>query len=378
MPFNYWSKAAVMAFVGLAALAAGLWYAFANGFSPERDYLLERVANHENTQAVVLLSRAYRVDQIYESMTGPRSVQPRFQLLDGRSKPELLWITGVRSDVFDADGISSAPREFFCHSNLTFSEPHRREGDARFTPVPDRRLVTLVPGLLELTMPKGFGVPVYSDEGLEYFTMALNLNEPASPRQVRFKTTVTFVADSQVRSNDRMRPVFRRALYGHESADGDYMTRDGTHDVHAGHRVASALGAATHWPVPRSNDASTTIHWLVSPGRFESRVDVTGQMGLDQNTTAHFATAHLHPYAKSVSLVDRTRGEVMFTIRSMDYQGRRGVAEMGTWVSEAGVEIHRDRRYELLTVYENTTSRPIDAMSIVYMYMLDRRFVGNR
>jgi hypothetical protein len=375
---NYWSRAGLLAAFGLAVLVAGLWFAFGRGsLSPRRDYLIERIDTRGSSQAVVLLSRAYQMDQIYESMTGPRSVQPRFQLLDGRSEPELLWITGIRSDVLAADGQSSAPPEFFCHSNLTFSEPHRRDGGSRFTRVPDRRLVTLVPGLLELKLPKGFGVPVYSDEGLEYLTMALNLNEPASSRRVRFKTTISFVAESEVPSNDRMTPLFRRALYSHESAEGNDLTQ-GAHDTHTGHGAASALGAATHWPVPRSGDASTTIHWLVSPGHFESRVDVTGQLDLDEHTTAHFATAHLHPYAKSVSLVDKTRGEAVFTITSTDYQGRRGVAEMETWVSKEGAGIYPDRRYELLTVYENTTGKPIDAMCIVYMYMLDRRFSGNR
>jgi hypothetical protein len=39
-----------------------------------------------------------------------------------------------------------------------------------------------------------------------------------------------------------------------------------------------------------------------------------------------------------------------------------------------GLPIHRDHDYELVTIYDNPTDHDIDAMAILYLYLLDKSF----
>jgi hypothetical protein len=321
--------------------------------------------------SVTVLSEPYLIDRIFESMKGPVSTQYGIHLLSAGEPTQLLWITTIRTDVVGADGKTPQSSEFFCHSNLSFARSGRlqRDADGAFTAVPDLRLATLVPGHLEIGLPDGFGIPVYSDEPLDYFGMALSLNQVEVPTQIRFKTTMSFVRDAAASRKSVMRPLFRRALYGYEapSGAGDPAT---AHAGHAGTSEGSSMAQPALGPLP----PSAQIHWTIPPGRYEGTVSVTDQLGALEDTTIHYATAHLHPYARSVSLIDRTTRTVVVTIRSRDRDGRRGVDVMDEFHSDAGIPIDRSHQYDLVTVYENTTSGPVDAMSIMYLYMVDNRF----
>jgi len=168
---------------------------------------------------LTLLSKSYTIDRLYQSMMGPASHQQNIHLVDN-DKRSLLWLTGVRCDLVDSDGKSTASQDFFCHSNLTFAtlpDGSKPEPDGR-TACAEGRLFTLVPGRMELSLPEGFGVPVYSDELLDSFTMALNLNHRGQPVKLKFRTCVLFAQNSSAASNE-MKPLFRRALYAYEPID---------------------------------------------------------------------------------------------------------------------------------------------------------------
>ncbi|HET9234870.1 MAG TPA: hypothetical protein VFP10_12085, partial [Candidatus Eisenbacteria bacterium] len=49
-------------------------------------------------------------------------------------------------------------------------------------------------------------------------------------------------------------------------------------------------------------------------------------------------------------------------------------AHMDELSSQAGVPLHRDHQYEIVTRYNNTTQADIDAMSILYIYCRDWTF----
>src|SRR5579871_4232775 len=65
-----------------------------------------------------ILSPVYTVDRIYKSMEGPQSTQ-QVTLLEG--PPELVWITGFRTEMVEADGKTPTLPEFMCHVNLDFN-----------------------------------------------------------------------------------------------------------------------------------------------------------------------------------------------------------------------------------------------------------------
>jgi hypothetical protein len=337
-----------------------------------RDRVIGRSAG-----SVTLLSKAHTIDKLYPSMLGPNSEQDGIPLVDNGSN-ELLWLTGVSSELVDADSWQAISREFFCHSNLTIDPASRDTKRTKdITPCGEGRLFTLVPGRLSLQLPKGFGVPVLASEPVSYFTMSLNLNEQPSAVKLRFKTNVQFVRDGEVKQP--MKALFRRALYGYEPI--------GKASPHAAMCMGGMDRGATCGPFVaekasnafnKSLGKTNTVHWMIPPGKYESRVDVTEQLDLPFDTTAHYVTGHLHPFGESIQLVDKTTNEVVLEVKAKDWSDKRGVEAMEEISSQEGIKLYRDHVYELVTRYENPTGQPIDAMSILYVYARDVKFENAR
>src|SRR5437016_4119157 len=142
----------------LALLIGGMFYI--NAYHTDR--IVARAALASGGQEVTLLSRTHTIDKLYPSMMGPYSNHADIHLLETGPR-QLLWLTGLRAELVSRDGQSPISREFFCHSNLVFTPDkitsERTSGP--FSPTQDQRLFTLIPGRLDITLPHGFGLPVY-------------------------------------------------------------------------------------------------------------------------------------------------------------------------------------------------------------------------
>lgn len=357
-------------------MALGITYAsreFAKQRSEPR--VVSRTESPDGTAVVSLLSSPYELDRIYESMQGPSGPQRGVQLLD-TPEPELVWITGVRSEVVGLDGKTAKSPEFFCHANLTLdevrSDPVAHNDLFDSTTHLDWRLFTLVPGRMEVFLPPGFGIPVLSSERFDYFTMSLNMNVTDRTETVRVKTSIELVRD---RLADRwMTPVFRRAIYGWEPLLEDDELPSCHVGAHPGESCGDLGGLSASTAGSSTIGGKRTIHWYLPPGPYEAKRDVTEQLDLPFDSTVHYVTAHLHPFGKSVILRDITAAADVFEIESSDYENIRGVRKMEEFSFPEGIAIYQDHEYELITTYENTSGELMDAMSIVYLYLLDKDF----
>jgi hypothetical protein len=348
-----------------------------------------------------ILSAAYSIDRMYQSMEGPAGNQPLLKLSPGGTDDEVLFVTAVSSQVVDKDNRAGASAEFFCHANLTLnpktSSPDKHNASFAQPTHMDWRLATLVPGSMSLQLPEGFGVPVRNGTLLDYYTMALNQNPGVPSQQIRIKSRIDFTRAPSTRA------LFRRSVYVHQQYR---EMQDAPVGVQAAAQAAEHAGAACGQSCNRNQlgkDASlfidlavpahpgatccvsnasaggllkqfgadNTIHWMVPPGRHSFKTDVSAQMELPYDTTAHLITGHLHPYGKSMRLVDKHSGKVVFEITSQDFRDKIGVQRMSEILSPAGTPIRKDSQLELVADYENTTDHPIDAMAIMYLYLAE-------
>jgi len=117
-----------------------------------------------------------------------------------------------------------------------------------------------------------------------------------------------------------------------------------------------------------------TAHWVVEPGREVTRTLVTEFLNLDFDTRAHYIAVHLHPFAESLELLDRTTGEVVYRSEPVAAEGRIGVERIPFYASAVGRPMYKDHEYELVAVYNNTSSEPVDSMAVMYLYMTDPYF----
>src|SRR5204862_1690922 len=108
-------------------------------------------------------------------------------------------------------------------------------------------------------------------------------------------------------------------------------------------------------------DNSLMNHWIVPPGHHIYTTEITPQLNLPFDTTIHYATIHVHPFARRMELRDMTTGTAIFRLHSQDWRDRVGVAYVEEVKSAEGIAIQRDHRYELSAEYDNTTGHDTDA-----------------
>ena len=320
-----------------------------------------------------LVSDPYRLDKIYRSMEGPWSIQSGIHLATG-AKSGVQWVTGLETEVVDATAQKPISQEFFCHSNLTFAEhgrtPEQMEGKTHL----DWRLFTLVPGRPSIELPPGFGVPIPSDAVLDYVTMSLNLNERDQVVNVRIRTKVHTIAGDQPGAPTKA--LFRRALYvlqphGVSATKGPAcMPQAGMH-IGAGCAELSKVNLSGEVTVGKP-DNSLMNHWIVPPGHHIYTTEITPQLNLPFDTTVHYATIHVHPFARGMALRDLTAGTTIFRLNSRDWRDRVGVAYVDEFKSIKGIPIQHDHRYELSAEYDNPLDVETDAMAILYLYFLEK------
>ena len=109
-------------------------------------------------------------------------------------------------------------------------------------------------------------------------------------------------------------------------------------------------------------------HWLVPPGRQVLRSDVVPGV-IQSDGLIHFIKIHLHPYGQSVTLVDKETGEEVWKGFAKNHPERAHLLSVDSYSSGDGIPIFKDRAYELITVYDNPTNAPIDAMAVMRLYV---------
>jgi hypothetical protein len=358
-------------FVLLAIAAALVWPAI---------HSLTRPDPVEKTQ-LTLVSDPYRLDKIYRSMEGPMSVQSGIHLATAE-KSRVQWVTGLETQVVDATAQKPISQEFFCHSNLTFAEhsgtPRQYNQQLGGKTHLDWRLFTLVPGRLSIELPQGFGVPIPSDAPLDYVTMSLNLNARNEVVNVRLRTQVHTIAADQ--RGAPTKALFRRALYvlqpHGDAADMGPACVANTTTQHMG----AGCGEIFKVNLPAGSGAGKPgeglmNHWIVPPGHHIYKTEITPQLNLPFDTTIHYATIHVHPFARGMELRDLTTGLTILRLNSQDWPDRVGVAHVDEIKSIEGIPISRDHRYELTAEYDNTLDSKTDAMAILYLYLLEKDLI---
>ncbi len=320
----------------------------------------------------VILTPVTNVDRIYRSMQGPINLH-RFELGAGDSR-ELLWITAYDAVMVGADGTTPMSQEYMCHSNLSI-----RPGPGLVFFFPSEiqpsggRLFSLAQGQLSLRLPPGFGVPVLANQTLQIAAQVLNLTLPGHPFDVRHKISVEFVRD-----RDLAKPlvaVMPRAVFAMKLLDGTDGYFGLTHDAidKAAHGEGCQVGVDVKSPFPSvvtdPNGRSFTGHWVLKPGREENHTLVTRLLALPYDTTIHYAAVHLHPFAESIELRDRTARTTVVKSRARQADRGIGLAEVESFSSVEGVSLYKNHEYEVISVYNNTSGAEQDAMATIFLYL---------
>jgi hypothetical protein len=322
---------------------------------------------------VTLVSQSYHIDRLYPSMTGPSSVE-NVDLWPA-DRPELLWITGYRTTVVDAETQAPLSQEWMCHANLDFEPVDYAEIFPTAPPL-SGRVFTLSQGQQDIHFPPGFGIPITNDTPLQLVTQVLNLNVEAPDLRVRHVVEIRFLRDLELTTP--MVALFQAAAEGMKAIDEAraYGVAQAEFDQDE-HGLGCSVGSpalAGDFDVD-SHGQRFSAHWEVPPGREVNATNATRFLSLPYDTRAHAIAVHLHPWAESLTLRDLTTGTDLFTARVTPSEGRVGIDRVDAFESVEGMQLHKGHEYEVVSVYDNKSGKSADSMAVFYLYLADRDFV---
>src|SRR2546428_8799522 len=326
---------------------------------------------------VHFLSKVYTIDRKYRSMEGPSSVQTVY--LGSKAHPELLWITGIRTEMVAEDGTTPQLPELMCHVNVDL-DANRHQALFNLPRPVATRLITLSQGMLAAKLPPGFGFPIASNEPLLLFTQVLNHNiEHPNNLKVRHRVTVEYVRDADLKVP--IKPLFNLGASGMVQLNDNPLALTSSMNGAAPHGASCLIGSRAPQAAASAADyvdptgRHMTGHWIVPPGRQTNASDITWFLRLPFDTKLHYAAVHLHPFAESLSVRDVTSGETVLTSHATNPAKGIGLMHGETMASTAGSPFFKDHKYELISVYNNTMKQNADSMASVFLGLDDPDFV---
>ena len=157
-------------------------------------------------------------------------------------------------------------------------------------------------------------------------------------------------------------------------ADGSMPSADssGSADGSMDGAKEAKISSAFRW---KDKDGRDLIyHWMVPPGRHTYRHTLPGKSMTPFDTTVHYINCHVHPYGEYVELRDATANKTLFRANVTNLKDTIGVQNIDVFSSVKGIRVYANHEYEMITEYNNTTQQDIDAMALLYVYMVDKDF----
>lgn len=327
-----------------------------------------------------IVSKPYHIDAIYASMFGPSSFD-HARLVEGDDL-ELVWITGYKTEVVDAETRGSMSQEFMCHANLDFDAKTYYSHFSKAPPL-SGRVFTLSQGQQEIHFPPGMGIPIRSDLELSLATQVLNLNLDKVDLNVRHRVEIEFVRD---RDLDAYRaanpgwdvtPLYQTAVQGFKALENARyygVPHDQANEEELGGGCSVGRSAVDGDVDEDAHGQKFTAHWVVPPGTEENRTNVTRFLNLPYDTTVYYIATHLHPFSESLTLNDLTTKKQVYQSTVRLSKDKIGIDEVDVYSSFEGIPLYKAHEYELVSRYNNTSDKEVDSMAVLYFYARDVHF----
>ena len=86
----------------------------------------------------------------------------------------------------------------------------------------------------------------------------------------------------------------------------------------------------------------------------------------------HHIATHLHPFAETLALRDKTIDSTLFTSNAENYTNKIGLKKVTSFSSAEGVMLYPDHQYELVLTTNNTTNTNQDMMASMFVFLYDK------
>lgn len=316
-------------------------------------------------QEYKMLSPTFLIDGIYKSMEGPKS--SRYIQLN--QSDALLWITDFEVKAVDAETNAPISKDFICHMNVDINDVNYYSN----WDLKDRigkqypRLTSLSNGFESYSYPKGYGVPIKGNDYLYITSQALNHNYPSIFKKVKHEVTIT-----HEKYDGSQKPLLSKTVFIQLPYDKNNPFQE---PLSKGSNQCIPVETKNHSYVDKEGNVLSG-HWVIPKGKNTYRSSIDEQLDLKDSLRLHFSAIHVHPFATSIALYDKTTNENLFKSAISNYKDKIGLIKVQPFSSVEGVWLFANHKYELILEVDNTSRVNQDMMGSMFLFFYDEELDG--
>lgn len=316
---------------------------------------------NERNEQFQMYSPEYLIDGIYKSMEGPKS--SRYIQLN--QSDETYWITGFSIKAVDATTEKRISDDFICHLNVDINDTnyYTNWGLEHRIGKQFPRLTTLSNGFYEFHFPENFGIPVKGNDFLFITTQALNHNERSILKKIKHLVTI----DHQ-KSNGKQIPLLSKSVYIQLP-----YNKENPFQMPLDHGTNQCIPVETknHSYIDKDGN-SLSGHWIIHKGKKTYQSSINEQLQITDSLRLHFSAIHVHPFATSITLFDKTVAKPIFKSAIENYTDKIGLLKVEPFSSEEGIWLYTNHEYELILETNNTSTTDQDMMASMFLFFYDK------
>ncbi|MFC6876696.1 hypothetical protein [Flavobacterium myungsuense] len=307
-----------------------------------------------------MISPTFYIDGIYKSMEGPKSSN-YIQLSQDST---LLWLTGFHVKALDSKTKKQVSNDFICHTNVDFNDVkyfsnfNLKERIGIYYP----RLTSLSHGLENFTFPKGYGIPMKGNDLLYITTESLNHNIADANFCIKHEVTVDYT-----KKNRTIKPLLSRTAFimlPYNKSDPYKSPLD------PGKEYCIPVETKNH-SYDYGDGNVLSGHWVIPVGKNKYHSGINDQLQIKDSLRLHAAAVHVHPFATSLTLLDKTTKTEIFKSKITNLSNKIGLSNIKSFSSESGVWMFKNHEYELVLEVNNTTNSNQDMMGSMFLFFYD-------
>ena len=112
-------------------------------------------------------------------------------------------------------------------------------------------------------------------------------------------------------------------------------------------------------------------HWVIPKGKNTYHSSISEQLDLQDSLRLHFSAIHVHPFATSIALYDKTTNQNIFKSAISNYKDKIGLIEIAPFSSKEGIWLYANHDYELVLEVDNTSNINQDMMGSMFLFFYD-------
>lgn len=299
------------------------------------------------------------LDGIYKSMEGPK-VSNVIQLTQDEN---LIFITGFEVKALDAATKKPVTSDFICHTNIDFNDVKYYSGLGMNNRIGKQypRMTSLSHGQEKFLLPDGYGIPMKGNDFLFVTTQSLNHNLPDINRFIKHEVAITYSKKQD------LKPLMSRTVF----IELPYDTHDPYKEpLDPASNQCIPVETKNH-SYPDGKGGMLSGHWVVPTGKKTYQSSINAQLQIKDSLRLQAAAVHVHPFATSITLYDKTAQKIVFHSTITNHLHSIGLTKIDAFSSKEGVMMYATHDYELVEEVNNTTAVTQDMMGSMFLFFYD-------